>query len=136
MITPYAGQRDLISASFKENLLINPEKQEVQVQVDKEDVESDSKAATVHQVNGILVASIDAFQGREKDFIVMSCVRSNSERNIGFLRDRRRLNVALTRARCSLLFVGDAHCLKGDQLWQSYIESLERKNYVQQKLVY
>ncbi|KAG7818625.1 hypothetical protein KL909_005015 [Ogataea angusta] len=136
VITPYAGQRDLISASFKDNLLINPEKQEVQVQVDKEDVESESKAATVHQVNGILVASIDAFQGREKDFIVMSCVRSNTERNIGFLRDRRRLNVALTRARCSLLFVGDAHCLKGDQLWRSYIEGLERKNYVQQKLVY
>ena len=55
----------------------------------------------------IEVATVDSFQGRECDVILYSTVRSNQQYNIGFLRDYRRINVALSRARSALVIVGD-----------------------------
>ncbi len=59
----------------------------------------------------IEIATVDSFQGRECDIVVYSTVRSNPERKIGFLRDRRRINVALSRARDLLVIVGDHHMM-------------------------
>ncbi len=53
------------------------------------------------------VNTVDAYQGREMDYIIYSVVRSNPQRQIGFLRDERRLNVALSRARELLIIIGD-----------------------------
>ena len=55
----------------------------------------------------IEIATVDSFQGRECDIVVYSTVRSNRDRRIGFLRDYRRINVALSRARDLLVIVGD-----------------------------
>lgn len=59
----------------------------------------------------ISVNTVDGFQGQERDIILISLVRSNAEGEIGFLRDLRRMNVAMTRARMKLIILGDAQTL-------------------------
>ena len=69
------------------------------------------------------IASVDAFQGREKDIIIISCVRSNEHQGIGFLADPRRLNVALTRAKYALILVGNPKVLCKQNLWNHLLVS-------------
>lgn len=69
----------------------------------------------------IEVASVDAFQGREKDYILLSCVRSNDHQGIGFLSDGRRLNVALTRAKYGLIVLGNPRVLSRNPLWHALL---------------
>ncbi|KAJ3912930.1 AAA domain-containing protein [Lentinula edodes] len=59
----------------------------------------------------IEVASVDSFQGQEKDYIILSCVRSNEHQGIGFLNDPRCFNVALTRAKYGVVFLGNPKVL-------------------------
>ncbi|MFL5338833.1 MAG: AAA domain-containing protein [Gemmataceae bacterium] len=75
---------------------------------------------------GLEIDSIDGFQGREKEAVVLSLVRSNREGDIGFLADVRRMNVALTRARRKLLVVGDCATLANDAFYARLIEFFER----------
>lgn len=59
----------------------------------------------------ISVNTVDGFQGQERDVILISLVRANDNGEIGFLRDLRRMNVAITRARMKLIILGDASTL-------------------------
>ena len=75
----------------------------------------------------ISVNSVDGFQGQERDIILISLVRANEEGQIGFLRDLRRMNVAITRARVKLIILGDASTMTRHPFYKrlyDYIEAL------------
>ncbi|EKD14583.1 uncharacterized protein L3040_000105 [Drepanopeziza brunnea f. sp. 'multigermtubi'] len=70
----------------------------------------------------------DAFQGREREIIIFSCVRAKATGGIGFLGDIRRMNVGLTRAKSSLWVLGDSRSLKQGQFWNRLIEDAKSRD--------
>jgi predicted DNA helicase len=76
-------------------------------------------------LSGLEIDSVDGFQGREKEVVVISLVRSNPRGEIGFLGDVRRMNVAMTRARRKLIMVGDGATLSGHPFYRRAIEYME-----------
>ena len=98
VITPYDGQRKYVSDYMRR---------------------AGALASSLYEA--IEVASVDAFQGREKDFILVTCVRSSETQGIGFLSDPRRLNVALTRARLGIVVMGNPRVLSKNPLWAALL---------------
>ncbi|KAF2154048.1 DNA helicase [Myriangium duriaei CBS 260.36] len=96
VITPYNGQLALLSQMMKE------------------------------RYPGMELGSVDGFQGREKEAVVVSLVRSNADGEVGFLSEKRRLNVAMTRPRRHLCVVGDSETVsrggKFLKLWMEFLE--------------
>ena len=74
---------------------------------------------------GVEIDTVDGFQGREKEAVVISLVRSNTRQEIGFLADTRRMNVALTRARRKLIVVGDSATIGSHAFYQRMLEYFE-----------
>lgn len=104
IITPYEGQKRLIQSLFS-------------------DVNGNIGDSSLPRLgnNLIEVNTVDGFQGREKDVIVISCVRT-SRLGIGFLDDDRRMNVAITRAKKCLIVVGNAEALQRGPTWNKFVE--------------
>ncbi|CAO2600011.1 Protein ZGRF1 [Lemmus lemmus] len=73
-------------------------------------------------VKAVQVSTVDAFQGAEKEVIILSCVRT---RQVGFIDSEKRMNVALTRGRRHLLIVGSLSCLRKNRLWGRVIQHCE-----------
>ena len=103
IITPYLGQRRYLRQYMKYCGLLKREYRE-----------------------GLEVSSVDAFQGREKDFIIISAVRSNEWQGVGFLRDPRRLNVALTRAKYGMIVIGNPILLRQDSYWNQLLHFFKK----------
>lgn len=106
VITPYEGQRAYIVQYMSMNSTLADKRQ---------------------QYLDVEVTSVDAFQGREKDFIILSCVRANDQQVIGFLSDPRRLNVALTRAKYGLVILGNPKALSRNALWNHLLIHFREK---------
>ncbi len=78
-------------------------------------------------VPNVTVNTIDSFQGQERDVVYISLVRSNEKQEIGFLKDYRRMNVAMTRARKKLVVIGDSATLASDKFYREFIDFTEKK---------
>ncbi|XP_008551661.1 uncharacterized protein LOC103574088 [Microplitis demolitor] len=106
VITPYQDQRKLISIKLADRFANVPD---------------DIKHKIVTEVN-----TVDSFQGQEREIIIMSCVRSNG---IGFLSDRQRLCVALTRAKNTLFLCGNFKTFEKDETWGALIKDARSRNF-------
>ena len=78
------------------------------------------------------VLSVDACQGQEKEIIIFSTVRANSGGSVGFLRDTRRINVALTRARRGLVVIGSRSTLQQEHTtWRKWLKWVDQHGVAQ-----
>ena len=100
VVTPYSGQVRLLNDLF----------------------ESSGGREQHERYHGLEIKTVDGYQGREKDVIVLSAVRANEAGEMGFLTDRRRLNVAITRARRGLIVLGHPRTLRNDSSWASWCD--------------
>ncbi|KAL7668150.1 hypothetical protein ACOME3_008865 [Neoechinorhynchus agilis] len=78
------------------------------------------------------VKSVDGYQGREKDVIILSCVRAHGKkgRSIGFVASMQRMNVSITRAKHCLIVCGHAASLRIDKNWRALIEDATDRNLI------
>ena len=105
IITPYEGQRAYVAAYMTR-----------------------SGSMRKQLYDELEIASVDSFQGREKHYTILSCVRSNEQQGIGFLSDPRRLNVALTRAKYGLVILGNPKALSRSPLWNALLHHFRARN--------
>lgn len=111
-------ERELITVNaYQQIAVISPYR--AQIGVLSEMFKSDSR---------IVVNTIDSFQGQEREVVLISLVRSNETGEIGFLKDYRRLNVALTRAKKKLVVFGDSATLASDKFYSDFISFCEKMN--------
>jgi superfamily I DNA and/or RNA helicase len=86
-----------------------------------------TELGNIQNARNVRVGTVDSFQGQETDVVVFSAVRSNPMKEMGFLRDSRRLCVGITRARRGLILVGDRSVLNSCRHWAALLESCERR---------
>lgn len=108
IVTPYAAQVKLIRSLLRSR--------GIRTGIDKETGEA-----------GIEVSSVDGYQGREKELMIVSTVRANNLNTIGFVADARRCNVTLTRARRGVIVVGHATTLARDRrTWGPWVQWVQK----------
>ena len=101
IISPYKAQVEHMTNHFSEELLLT---------------------------HDITINTIDSFQGQERDVIYISMVRSNDRSEIGFLKDFRRMNVAMTRAKKKLIVIGDSATIGSEKFYTDFLDYVELNN--------
>lgn len=102
IIAPYKAQVEVLQELVKEN------------------------AAFDEVRDNISINSVDAFQGQERDIIYISLTRSNDKNEIGFLKEYRRMNVAMTRAKTQLVIIGDSGTLGKDNFYNAVLDYAQK----------
>ena len=110
------------AADFPTIAIISPYRG--QIAVLKEQLEH--ATALQPYLHAISVNTIDSFQGQEKETIILSLVRSNDDGDIGFLKDYRRMNVAITRAKEQLFVIGDSATIGADSFYNAFLTYIEK----------
>lgn len=148
VLTPYTGQLQKLRAALRSDFEI------ILSDRDQEALQKDGFSATdiappdpvvmqehrrkplqKKQLSELLrVATVDNFQGEEAKIIIVSLVRSNKERNVGFLKTSNRINVLLSRAQHGMYLVGNAQTYSSVDMWQKVINMLGAKDSVGQTL--
>ena len=85
-----------------------------------------SRGSTMSSDDPVVVSTIDGFQGQEREVVLLSLVRANDKHTLGFLKDYRRMNVAMTRAQRQLVVVGDSATLAGDAFFDDFLAYAEQ----------
>jgi superfamily I DNA and/or RNA helicase len=80
------------------------------------------KLRLIFKERGVEIGSVDSFQGREKEVVILSLVRSNDQGEVGFLSDTRRMNVAMTRARRLLIVIGDSATISRHTFYNDFLD--------------
>ncbi|CAD2103567.1 hypothetical protein YYG_01692 [Plasmodium vinckei petteri] len=104
VITPYSKQMNILRNIFYDNIFNNKN--------------------YINEYKKIEISTVDSFQGREKEIVIFSLVCSNYFKNIGFLKDYRRLNVAITRAKRHIVIVGNSNTISNDDVLNELYETV------------
>ena len=117
IIAPYAAQVRAISEEWNRKVTSDVKLKNTSV------VEADNPESAKDELE---IRSVDGFQGREKEVIVLCTVRNNRQNQLGFVADPRRLNVAITRAKRGLIVLGHRDTLSTDQLWHKWLQFVDK----------
>jgi ATP-dependent RNA/DNA helicase IGHMBP2 len=109
----------LVNFDFPSIVILSPYKGQINYM--EREIRADDKLVNL----AIKVKTIDGFQGQESDIVIVSLVRSNGKNDIGFLKDYRRFNVAITRAKCQAVVVGDSSTIGKDLFFAGFLDYCE-----------
>ncbi|KAI1908527.1 hypothetical protein LOZ61_003787 [Ophidiomyces ophidiicola] len=138
VITPYLGQlqklKERLAKSF-EIIMAEQDLNDLEAEGISLDMAPDEKVMRkAALVNAVRLATVDNFQGEEAKIIVISLVRSNAERQCGFLRTSNRINVLLSRAQHGMYIIGNADTASSVPMWAHVLSILGMENRIDSKL--